>query len=95
MKKMFGILCSCTAIMSYLAIISCYCRYRKCLSRCQCIRRPDDHHTAQFDVSYLFPVSRDGWQKGFYKKTLIIISLCAILIGGMLPVFSMKALSFF
>lgn len=93
MKKMFGILCSCTAIMSYLAISPVIADIANAFPGAN-VSAVQMIITLPSLMSLIFSLLAGRLAKRFYKKTLIIISLCAILIGGMLPVFFHESLVF-
>ena len=93
MKKMFGILCSCTAIMSYLAISPVIADIANAFPGAN-VSAVQMIITLPSLMSLIFSLLAGRLAKRFYKKTLIIISLCAILIGGILPVFFHESLVF-
>lgn len=93
MKQKIGILCSCAVMMSYLAISPVIADIANefpeiSISVIQMIL------TLPTLMSLVFSLLAGRLAKRFYKKTLIMISLGAYLVGGLLPVLFHQSISF-
>ncbi len=93
MKQKIGILCSCAVIMSYLAISPVIADIARAfpgtnISAVQMII------TLPSLMSLVFSLLAGKLARIFYKKTLILISLTAYLIGGLLPVIFHQSIIF-
>lgn len=93
MKQKIGILCACAVMMSYLAISPVIADIadqfpQTSVSAVQMII------TLPSLMSLIFSLLAGRLAKKFYKKTLIMISLTAYLIGGLLPVIFHESIHF-
>ena len=93
MKQKIGILSSCAIMMSYLAISPVIADISNAFPKTN-ISVVQMVITLPTLMSLVFSLLAGRLARKFYKKTLIMLSLCAYLIGGLLPVIFHQSIHF-